>query len=364
MSQKRWFQIMVFFILLFLLIWLISLTDFIFIPVLQILGAIAFPMIGAGLLFYLTKPITQLLEKYKINRVVSIILVFLLIIVLITLFIFYIWPIAQRQIYNLINAAPSMFKMVEDFITYWQTNYSEIPDQVITSINDFIDDIPGHLESIINNLFGFIGSFIGQVFTIVAGFVLIPFFLFFMLKDGEKLAPFITKIFDEKKAKNIRSLLSKVDHVLGSFIQGQLIVSFCVGILLLIGYLIIGLEYALALSLFAMLMNVIPYLGPFIAVAPALIVGAIQDPTNLIWVSLIMIIAQQIESTLISPNVMGQVLDLHPLTIIVVILAAGSLAGIVGILFAVPFYATLKTIIVHFYETYTESKKNKKDALI
>ncbi|WP_449354999.1 AI-2E family transporter [Virgibacillus natechei] len=364
MVHKRWFQIMIFFILLFLLIWLISITDFIFIPVVQLLGAVAFPIIGAGILYYLTKPVMHLFERFKINRVISIILVFLLLILLIFLFVLYIWPIAERQITNLIRTIPSMITAVENFIYYWQSNYTNIPDQILTAINDFSDNIPQHIENIVNNLFGFIGSFIGQLVTIIAGLVLIPFFLFFMLKDEDKLVPFITQVFEKEKADNIRSLLGKVDNVLTSFIQGQLIVSFCVGVLLFIGYLIIDLNYALALSLFAMITNVIPYLGPFIAVAPALIVGVIQDPINLIWVSLIMIIAQQIESTLISPNVMGQALNLHPLTIITVILAAGSIAGFVGILFAVPFYAVLRTIIVHFYDTYVETKKNKKDALL
>ena len=76
----------------------------------------------------------------------------------------------------------------------------------------------------------------------------------------------------------------------------------------------------------------------------------------IIWVSLVMLIVQQIESNLISPNVMGRALSLHPLTVITVILAAGSIAGFIGILFAVPFYAVVKTIIVHFYETYRGSK--------
>ncbi|MBY7144807.1 AI-2E family transporter [Virgibacillus sp. NKC19-3] len=364
MIHKKWFQVMVFFIFLFLLIWLISITDFIFIPVIQLLGAVAFPIIGAGILYYLTKPVMHLFERLKINRIVSIILVFLLLILIVFLFVLYIWPIAERQITNLIRGIPSMVNAVENFIDYWQTNYANIPDQVLTAISDFADDIPSHVENIINNLFGFIGSFIGQLVTIIAGIVLIPFFLFFMLKDGEKLVPFITQIFEKKKADNIRNLLQKIDNVLTSFIQGQLIVSFFVGVLLFIGYLIIGLDYALALSLFGMITNVIPYLGPFIAVTPALIIGAIQDPMNLIWVSLIMIVAQQIESNLISPNVMGQALNLHPLTIITVILAAGSIAGFIGILFAVPFYAVLRTIIVHFYDTYLESKKRKQDALL
>lgn len=366
---QKWFQLLIFLILFFLLILLIDYTDFIFVPILQYIGAVAFPIILAGILYYLTRPLMHFFEKirigkFRMNRIWSIILVFLTIVLVITLIVMYIWPIAQRQIMTLIDSFPRMVLMAEHFIFNLQANYTNIPDQFTDAINDFINDIPNHFNNIVDNLFGILGGFIGQVISIVAGLVMTPIFLFFMLKDGEKLLPFILQIFKKEKADNLRSLFQKIDNVLSSFIQGQLFVSFCVGVLLYIGYLIIGLDYALILALFGLVTNVIPYIGPFIAVIPALIVGALQDPMNLIWVSIVMIVAQQIESNLISPNVMGQALQVHPLTVMTVIVAAGSIAGFLGILFAVPTYAVIRTIIVHFYQTYVDSKKNKEDALI
>ncbi|WP_080872286.1 AI-2E family transporter [Oceanobacillus timonensis] len=364
MTQKRWFQFFIFFICLFTLIFLISITHFIFTPVLQLIGAVALPIIGAGIIYYLTRPLFNLFVKIKVPKILSIFLVFLVIIGAIALFILFIWPIARDQFERLMESIPGMVNMVEGWINYWQDNIALVPDQVIDAINNFANDIPGHIENVLNNVFGFLGSFIGQLVSIVAGIILIPFFLFFMLKDGKKLVPFLLQFFDKKKADNLHTLLSKIDHVLSSFIQGQLLVSFAVGVLLLIGYLIIGLEYAVVLALFGMMMNVIPFLGPYIAVIPALLVGGFQEPMNLIWVSIIMLVAQQIESNLITPNVMGQTLSLHPLTVITAILAAGSIAGFLGILFAIPVYAVIRTIVVHFYQTYVDSKKNKDDALI
>ncbi|WP_369801960.1 AI-2E family transporter [Oceanobacillus sp. Castelsardo] len=363
--QKRWFNVLSFLILLFLLILLLNYTSFIFIPILQYIGAIAFPLIGAGILYYITRPLMHFFErKLKVGRIISIILVFLVILLLLTVFLMYVWPILQKQVTNLMYGIPGMIAAIEDFIFYWRINYTSIPPQIIVALEDFIGNIPTHLQNILDNLFGLLGGFIGQVISIVAGLVMVPFFLFFMLKDGEKLLPFVLQIFKKKKADNIRNLIAKIDHVLSSFIQGQLFVSFCVGVLLFIGYLILGLDYALILALFGMLTNVIPYLGPFLAVTPALIVGTIQDPINLLWVSIIMLVAQQIESNFISPNVMGQALNVHPLTVMTVIIAAGSIAGFLGILFAVPTYAVVRTIIVHFYQTYVNSKKDKEDALI
>ncbi|MEW9677990.1 AI-2E family transporter [Lentibacillus sp. L22] len=360
MYKKRWFQVLVSFILIFLLILLISATDFLFDPVFKYLAAVALPIVGAGVLFYLTKPIVHLMEKYKVPRVLAIFIVFILLILLIYLVIHYIAPIAQKQFSNLINNIPEMVEGAQSLISYWQANQDIIPANVNEAINHITSNLQSYIESAMSFLFGFISQLIGFVVSIV----LIPFFLFFMLKDHDKFVPFITQIFHKEKAKNISSLMHKIDHTLSHYIQGQIICAVCVGFLLFIGYLIIGLNYALTLALFGMVMCVVPFAGAFISVIPAMIVGLFQEPIMAVWVAVIMIVAHQLESNLISPNIMGRALKLHPLTIITLVLAAGSIAGFLGILFAVPFYAVIKTIIVHFYKTYQDSKIDKNDALI
>nr|WP_072891127.1 AI-2E family transporter [Ornithinibacillus halophilus] len=360
MLKKRWFQVLITAILVFLLILLIYATRFIFDPLLKYISAVALPFIGAGLLFYLTKPLMKLLEKYKIHRILSIFIVFGVLILVGYVFAIFIAPVARDQFERLVDNIPGMVNGTQNFINYWHDNQAFIPDQVIETINDITSNLQTYIEHFMTFLFGFVSQLIGFIFSIV----LIPFFLFFMLKDGDKFIPFVTQIFSKKKANNLSSLLNKIDKTLTAYIQGQLIVSISIGVMLFIGYLIIGLNYALTLALFGMLMCIVPFIGPFIAVIPAMLVGVFQDPMNLFWIALIMIIAQQIEGNLISPNVMGHVLSIHPLTIITVILAAGSIAGFIGILFAVPFYAVVKAIIVHFYDTYVDSKKNKEEALI
>lgn len=358
-TQKRWFRFLIALIMVFTLIWLLSMTSFVFNPVFKYIGAVAFPLIGAGILYYLTKPVVHLLEKFKIKRTLAIVIVFLLLTGVGTLIVMYIAPIAQNQFNTLMKNIPKMVDWAQAFImdTGPSANNNFIFEKIHEGIDHFKANTEVYLENTANYLFGFIGQLIG----IIMSLVLIPFFLFFMLKDGEKLIPFISQIFSEKKARNLKSLLGKIDTTLTAFIQGQLIVSFLLGILLLIGYWIIGLNYALTIALFGMLMNVVPFIGPFIAVIPALLVGAFQDPIMIVWVGLITLIVQQFESNFISPNVMGRALALHPLTIITVILAAGSIAGFLGILFAVPVYAVFRTIFAHFFETYREAKPKDKD---
>nr|WP_090085559.1 AI-2E family transporter [Lentibacillus persicus] len=360
MVQKRWFQTLIALILIFTLILLVSAADFIFSPIFKYVGAVAFPLIGAGILFYLTRPVMHLLEKLKMPRIAAIMIVFLLLLAFLFVVARYIVPILQTQFSNLVNNIPTMVSGVQDLIGYWQSNQNLIPDEVNKTINNITSNLQTYIEKAMSFIFGFIGEFISILFALI----LIPFFLFFMLKDGEKFVPFITKFFKKKKAENIRELLTKIDDSLTSFIQGQLIVALCIGILLYIGYAIIGLNYALTLAIFGMIICVIPFIGPYLAVTPAIIVGFFQDPLMPVWVAIVMIVAQQIEGNLVSPNVMGKALHLHPLTVITVVLAAGSIGGLLGMLFAIPIYSVVKTIISHFYETYQDAHDNEYDSLI
>ena len=137
-----------------------------------------------------------------------------------------------------------------------------------------------------------------------------------------------------------------------NYVHAQLIVAFFVGITSLIGLWIIGIDYAILLALFMMVTNIIPYVGPFLGAAPAVVVAFIQDPIKVLWVIVVIIIVQQIESNVISPLIQGKSLKVHPLTIIIVLLVAGNLAGIIGMLIAVPFYAVAKVVVQNIVRIY------------
>lgn len=350
--HKRWFQTLVAAILVTLLILLLHSIRFLFAPVFTYIGAIAVPLIGGGLLYYLTRPILRLLEHYKVPRIPAILLIFLLLIFVGYLITQFIAPIAQQQFTALASNLPVMIDMVGDTISYWQTNQGIVPPEFNNAIQNMIDNLQGYLQEASKIIINIISSLIGFVFALV----LVPFFLFFMLKDGDKLVPFIKQFLNKKVGKSFEKLAGSIDHTLQSFIIGQATVSVVVGLLLLVGYLIIDLRYSLTLALFAMFMNFIPFVGPFLAVIPAVLVAFFQNPVLVIWVAVIMILAQQIEGNLVSPNVMGKALNIHPLTIITLILAAGGLAGFLGLVFAIPAYAVIKTVISHFYHEWLNSR--------
>ena len=134
----------------------------------------------------------------------------------------------------------------------------------------------------------------------------------------------------------------------GSYIQGQIIVSFCIGILLFIGYSIIGLDYGLVLACIVYT-SVVPYLGPTIAISPTIIIAIITSPFMLLKLIVVWTLVQFIEGHFISPNVMGKTLKIHPLTIIFILLSLWDLLGIVGVILGIPGYAILKVLVSHLF---------------
>lgn len=352
MTDHKAFRFLVFSVLTFTLIYLISLTGFIFRPIGALIASIAVPIVGAGFIFYLTNPFVRLLERLKVPRTIGILIVFTILTTVIFFSFYFVLPPIQKQINSLIDSVPDMVEPAEELLNIWQNRQNYLPNGMANTLTHITDNMSTYAERFAASLFSFIGSFFSFLFS----FVLIPLFLFFMLKDSEKFIPFVTRFFSQSKANSLERLLKDVNDTLGSFIQGQVLVSLSIGIMLLIGYLIVGLDYALILAVFALFMNLIPYIGPWLSAIPAVVIGFFQEPMIGVWTAVIMIVAQQIESNIIEPNIMGHVLNVHPLTVVVIILAAGAMFGFLGLIFAVPAYAVLKTITTHFYTEYKKTR--------
>lgn len=352
MTRKVWFQVAVGILLALLIVKFFIEVNWIFAPLLIIARTIFVPLLLGAVFFYISEPIQRVLEKYKVPRWGSILLILVSGVAVIWLALSFIGPKAAEQVDKLAKSTPTIAKEITNSTEYVLQHRDDLPPQV----NDLIDKAANSVQSIAVVFGKFIVSFFQSVFQVAFTLILVPFFFIFMLKDHEKFSPFICQFFSGEKKKWVGKTLGDIDNVLRTYIQGQLFISLLLAIILYIGYLIIGLEYALLLVIFAFFMNVIPFIGPWIALIPALIIGFLQEPMMVIWVSLVTLIAQQTDSNLITPNVMGKTLDIHPLTVITIILAAGNIAGFIGILLAIPGYAVGKVIVRNMYERRREIK--------
>ncbi|WP_062104340.1 AI-2E family transporter [Bacillus niameyensis] len=346
MTRKLWFQVGVGLLLAILIVKYFMEISFIFEPVVIIIKAIILPLLLGGVLYYMTEPVQKLLEKRKVPRWASILIIFVSLGLIIWGFTAIVGPPVAEQVNNLVENAPKLAKeldLVKDNLLQQKNN---LPQNLQESINSAANSLQDVAIKFGKWIVQFLQSFFQAMFLLI----LVPFFFIFMLKDHEKFAPIIYNLFTGERRNWIKKTLSDIDRVLRSYIQGQLLISAILALMILIGYWIIGLQYALLLAIFALFMNLIPFVGPWIAVTPALIIAYLQDPKLVIGVAIVTLVAQQIDSNLITPNVMGKSLDIHPLTVITIILAAGNIAGFVGIIVGVPAYAVIKVIVINIYE--------------
>ncbi|CAM3238493.1 AI-2E family transporter [Filibacter tadaridae] len=353
MTKKLWFQVGVGILLVLLIIKYFVGIIWVFDPLVIIAKVIFLPLLLGGVLYYITEPLQRFLEKRKVPRWGSILAIIASLGIVVWIFISIIGPPVTKQVNNLVENAPTIATEVDQMKDVLLQEKKNLPEKLQNSIDSAADSA----QSIAMKFGKWIVQFLQSFFQAMFLLVLVPFFFIFMLKDHEKFAPFIYNFFSGERREWIKKTLHDIDNVLRSYIQGQMLISFFVGVVLLIGYLIIGLEYALLLAIFGLFMNLIPFIGPWISVVPALIIGFIQDPKVGIGVAIVMVVAQQVESNFITPNVMGKSLNIHPLTVITVILAAGNIAGFVGIIVAIPTYAVGKAIVSNIYARRREIKQ-------
>ncbi|QHK36639.1 AI-2E family transporter [Staphylococcus aureus] len=341
-------------VLLGIVIFIFEKVSYVFDPFIIVFKTIAAPIIVSLILFYLFNPIVNMMERYRIPRVAGISIIYLAVVGVITLIVNLLIPIIGSQVDSLVKNSPQYLEKLINSIdkiannTFFSSYYSQI--------NDWLNSLPKKIPSMLSEFTDGFGSKIATFAETIAniGVVIVttPFVLFFMLKDGHHFKEFSTNIMPPKFRKDFHDLLEKMSVQVGSYIQGQIIVSFCIGILLFIGYSVIGLKYSLVLASITAVTSVVPYLGPTIAISPAIVIAAITSPWMLLKLAVVWTLVQFVEGHFISPNIMGKTLKIHPLTIIFILLCAGKLLGIVGVILGIPGYAILKVLVTHLFQLF------------
>ncbi|MDT2827513.1 AI-2E family transporter [Enterococcus viikkiensis] len=342
-----------------------SKIDFIFQPIGTFFTTLFAPILIAGFLYYLLNPLVNLLMKLGVKRLPAIALIFILLIAIIVL-------IFMSVIPNLVDQLVSLAKNIPGFVDNMQTWLQEAANNatrfplfreldVDKYISNFDVSAGNLLQQFLGGLTNSLGSLIGKITTVVLLLITVPFILFYMLKDGEKLVPNIEKVFPEKQRQNIKGLLKQLNKTLSDYISGQAIECLFVGTFTILGYLLIGVDYAFLFGVIAGLTNLIPYLGPYLGLAPALIYTFFDSPYKALLCVVVVIVVQQVDGNVIYPNVIGKSLNIHPLTIILILLVAGNLAGILGVFLGVPVYAILRSIIVFIAKIFRQTKQEERE---
>lgn len=340
------------------LIFMSTKIDFVFQPLTTFVSTLFTPIIIAGFLYYLLNPLIGQLEKIKIKRKYGIIIVFLLFLGSLVFLAISVIPNLLEQLGQLITSIPSFLKALEDY----SNELLQKPMFENFDLEKSLSEMDLSIENIANTIFttltSSVGSLIGALANTTIVIFTVPIILFYMFKDGKNFRPSVAKFFPKDYRGQMIELLGQMNETIASYISGQTLVCLFVAVFTYLGYLITGMPYGLLLGSIAGITNIIPYIGPYIGAAPAVIIALTISPTQALLVALVVLVVQQIDSAFISPNVIGKTLSIHPLTIIILLLVAGNIAGIIGMILGVPTYAVVKTIVVYLKDMFMIRKKH------
>jgi len=341
--------------LILIIVFLITqLKDF-FNPIVELFNMIITPIIISFFLYYMIRPIVRKLESEKVHRGLMILSVLLGLILIIGIFLAYGSTVLKAQFES---AFASLSKDI-DIKGFVDGVLRFIPDDIIPKNVNMTNVILNRLRELVlaisNNLLNIVSK-IGNFGTQI---VLIPFILFYLLNDDKKFYEGFISIMPKKYSKEIDEAMKKIDQVLSTYISSQLLVSFILGVLMYIGYLIIGLPNALIMAFFAMVTNIIPFIGPFLGALPAILIAITIDWKMILKVAVLSVIIQQAEGDLITPKIVGDKLKLHPLAVIFIVLISVHLFGIFGAFIGVPLYFMLSILIKTIISIKNDNKEEK-----
>lgn len=190
---------------------------------------------------------------------------------------------------------------------------------------------------------------------VALGSFLVPVIVYYFLRDKDKIAGNFLMIFPPDTRVAVTTLGNEINSVLRSFIGGNLIVSLIVGLLTFLGLWILGTEHAFVLGIFYGILDIIPYFGPFLGMIPVILLSLLQGDVNIFFVIVLLFLIQQCENYFISPRILGDQVGLHPVSVILLVLAGGYCGGIAGMVLIIPIAAVMKIILFFLYNRFVAS---------
>ncbi|MDP3880358.1 MAG: AI-2E family transporter [Dehalococcoidales bacterium] len=352
---KRHWQLIVFILGLVFLFWLIWVLRIVLLPFIVglILASLMLPTIrwvekrlpGAG-----KKP-----KLKQLKRISIIVIVYLLSLAIIGLLIFYTVTLVGKAISTLAQDASQILPNGLDIIKQWLKSIPLLSNPwVQENIDVYMTKAGEALPGVLND---FLTSSVKNIQTsagMILGFVVMPIFIFFILKDWDSLRDTFYKVLPVWTRKHIKGILSILQRVVVRYIRGQLVLALAVGLCAGLLLFILKIEFALPLAVFAGLTEMVPMIGPWLGGGLAVIVTLATAPEKLIWVGLGYLLIQLLENNLLVPKIQGSQMEIHPAFIIVLSVIGAYFAGIIGFIIAPP----ITMFILGLFKYFRDSIRN------
>lgn len=330
-----------------------------------ILGYTLSSVIIAIIFAYIINPIVNYLERKGVKRQFGVIIVYISAILIFGILIVSVIPKTINEVSNLLTSLPGMvdtlirefnnflsnvfakfnIELPKNFINiYKETNpkvngnvetpqiVSNILESIKGTINDLIVKVQGSLMGSLSNVISKLYGFLTSAFRLV----LIIIFSFYFSVDKERFMLRVKKAIPNKHREDISYLTRNIDIALQQFIRGRMLMAIFVGLLTMVYLLVLRVDFAIIIGLITCVADIIPFIGPFLGCAPAVLFAFMDSPMKALWVLILFVIVQWVENNILAPKLIGDSTGLNPLVILISIIIGGGIFGVWGMVISVP----------------------------
>lgn len=345
-------------------VWLIAGVAAVGVALYMLRGAL-FPFILGGALAYIMHPLVTWLEKRMpgrnrrpvLARVLSIFIMFAVMAGLLAGALIVVLPPVVEQFRLFIDSLPVLISDARVAVENWNRELSgAIPEEIRLQIQEAIQNagvvLVGAAQGIMVRTIGVVSG----ALTIVIGLAALPLFLYYVLKDREKLVDGMVSVFPPGPRVHARNVITVVNHVFSSYVRAQLLLGLVVGVLVFIGLTLLGVKFAIILAVVAGVFELVPIIGPWLGAIPGIVVVLADSPEKFFWVVLVYFGVQLLENSLLVPRIQSRALHVHPVLILVVIIVGSEVAGLWGVILGPPLVVAGKEVFDYFVEEWSSTE--------
>ena len=348
---------------------LIAVGILVVVLILYVARAALFPFIVSIVLAELLYPFVEFTERRipgrrrfpGVARVVSILLIYILFLAVVAVILYLTLSTMISEGRQFIESVPQMYEQARATVEELYARYSDrIPDEFMDQLQGILESSAGVIGNAAKDLA--LQAIIGIVSTLsfIIGLIVVPILLFYLLKDKEELLDGVYSPLSGSAERHTRNILGIIHSVIGSYVRAQLISVSVVGVLVFLGLTLLGIEFALILAILAALFAIIPIVGAILGAVPGVLIALANDPDKIVWVVLVYVVAQLLESNVVTPRLQANAVRLHPLMVIAILVIAADLAGIWGMIAGVPIVAAARDVFVYFQKQW--SRRGEQEA--
>jgi len=318
---------------------LLLLSSFLFI---YLFGSILLPVLVSIVIAFLLNGLLSTLRSINLSHRISL---FLTLFIFFSFYVslFFLLPSLGKQINSLIQSMPLIAIAFQENLELLSQNYPEIFSE--DGVNTLFANLTSQFSSLLNNALGQLAGTISFVINTVFFVVLVPIMVFFFLKDKEVLLPMLTVLLPTKRGF-MNTVFSEMNQQLFNYVTGKFIEMIIVGSVSYVVFLILGLPYAVLISILVGLSVIIPFFGAFLVTIPVLLVGLYEWGLSdtFYWLLALYLIIQILDGNVLVPVLFSSRNNLHPVIILIAVLFFGGIWGFWGLFFAIPLATFIKAI--------------------